>query len=353
MSFFKTKSLAEQVAEHLKEELGRGRWSGVMPGRDRLALEFGVSAASVQGGLEILRQEGLLVAQGVGRRHRIMAPQRALGTSLRITILLYEATNSKLDYIMDLQHQLNEAGFSSSVAPKSLMELGMKVERVAGMVGQVETDAWVVVAGSRPVLEWFAARSVPTLALFGRLRHVLLAAAGPEKVPACREAVRRLAGLGHRRIVMLAHEGRRKPGPGFVERAYLDELEACGIMTGPYNLPDWDDHPEGLGRCIAALFQHTPPTALIVQTPYIFHAVERHLARMGLVAPEHLSLICTDWDESFDWCRPSIAHISYDSRPWVRRIVRWAHNVAQGKDDRRRSLTKARFVEGGTIGPAP
>ena len=41
MSLLKTRSMAEQVAEYLKEELGRGRWSGVMPGRDRLAMEFG------------------------------------------------------------------------------------------------------------------------------------------------------------------------------------------------------------------------------------------------------------------------------------------------------------------------
>jgi hypothetical protein len=33
--------------------------------------------------------------------------------------------------------------------------------------------------------------------------------------------------------------------------------------------------------------------------------------------------------------------------------LRWAANIAQGKDDRRQYLPKARFVPGGTIGPAP
>jgi hypothetical protein len=44
--------------------------------------------------------------------------------------------------------------------------------------------------------------------------------------------------------------------------------------------------------------------------------------------------------------------IRWDYRPVVRRVVRWAANVSHGKDDRRQTLTKAEFVEGGTIGPA-
>ena len=38
-------------------------------------------------------------------------------------------------------------------------------------------------------------------------------------------------------------------------------------------------------------------------------------------------------------------------RPVVRRVVRWVNNVARGKNDRRQTLTKAEFVEGGAIGP--
>jgi len=36
----------------------------------------------------------------------------------------------------------------------------------------------------------------------------------------------------------------------------------------------------------------------------------------------------------------------------VRRIVRWAENVARGKSDIRQVLTPARFVDGGTVGRA-
>ena len=37
----------------------------------------------------------------------------------------------------------------------------------------------------------------------------------------------------------------------------------------------------------------------------------------------------------------------------ARRLVRWAYNIARGKDDRRQTLIKAELVEGGTVGRAP
>jgi DNA-binding LacI/PurR family transcriptional regulator len=130
-------------------------------------------------------------------------------------------------------------------------------------------------------------------------------------------------------------------------------MEALGIPTGNYNLPDWRESAEGFHQFLEERFQHTPPTALIIQEAPTFIAAMQHLAQGGIVAPRDVSLICDDPDPAFAWCRPSVAHIRWDSRRWARRIVRWVDNVARGKDDRRQSFTKARLVEGGTIGPAP
>ena len=150
---------------------------------------------------------------------------------------------------------------------------------------------------------------------------------------------------------MVAREERRKPYPGLMERTFLDELEAFGIATGAYNLPDWEDCPDGLHDRIDSLFRYTPPTALIIGEVPIYIAVERHLARLGLLTPRDVSLVCLDPNPFMIWSRPVVSHISWDSGPMIRRIVGWANNVARGKDDRRQSFTKAEFVEGGTIGP--
>ena len=55
----------------------------------------------------------------------------------------------------------------------------------------------------------------------------------------------------------------------------------------------------------------------------------------------------------FTWAKPSIAHIRWDHRQVVRRVLRWTNNIARGRNDRRQSFTKAEFVGGGTVGPVP
>jgi DNA-binding LacI/PurR family transcriptional regulator len=255
-------------------------------------------------------------------------------------------------YLVDLRHQLTEAGHTATFARKTICELGMDAGRVARLVEETEADAWVVVAGPREVLLWFAARPAPAFAMFGRSFNVPLASTSPSKREALHEVVDRLVSLGHRRIVMIAREDRRKPEPGFFERLYLEKLESCGIPTSAYNLPDWGDRPEELQRILNSLFNLTPPTALIIADVVLFFAVQQHLSRLGIHAPEHVSLVCTDASPSFDWCRPTIAHIDWDFVPLVKRVVNWANSVSCGKDDRRKSGTKARFVIGGTIGSA-
>jgi len=270
---------------------------------------------------------------------------------LRVAILDYEPLALTEGYIFELLHLLEEAGHAAFLAGKSLQELGMDVRRIARLVAGTEADAWIVCAGSRGVLEWFAAQPVPAFALFGRRRSVPLASTGPDHLPASLAAVRRLLELGHRRIVMVVRQERRADGPGKIERAVLDEMEAHGIRTGPYHLPDWEDSREGFHRMLDELFRVTPPTALILGEAFLFTAAQMYLAQRGIMVPKHVSLVCSAPDPTFAWCVPTITHIRYDIRLVLRRVVRWANNVACGKDDRRNSFTMAEFVNGGTIGP--
>ncbi len=160
-----------------------------------------------------------------------------------------------------------------------------------------------------------------------------------------------LIAQGHHRIVMLTRSQRTGSGPGINERVFLDLLEAGGIPISPYNLPVWENTREGFHHQLSSLFQLTPPTALIVQEAVLFATVRQFLANQGIRVPEDISIICADPNPNFDWQEPTIAHISWDSGPWVRRIGRWAENISQGKDDRRQALSKAVFIPGGTVGP--
>ena len=337
-------TITEQVAAHLREELSRGRWTGLMPGRDRLVAELGVNGRMIEKALVLLEQEGLLQSQGAGRRRRITAAQKH-APAMRVTLILYEPDDALNRYIFELRHQLQASGHELHFAPLSLVELKHDPKRVARMVREHPSEAWIIQAGSRPVLEWFAKSSVRCFALFGRMQGLAIAGTGPDLLPALRQAIQNLTEKEHRSIVLLTREERRKPSLGMIEQVFLEELEKAGIPTGPYNLPDWVETDEGLRDCLEALFRVTPPSALLISDWILFLAVQNFIAMRKNPAMKPVALICTDSHPSFKWCAPGIAHIHWDHKPMVRRIVRWAGNITRGKDDRRQGLTMAKFIE--------
>lgn len=349
-------TLTQQVAAHLHDQIRRGRWSAGMPGRHELAKELGISDQTAEAALSQLEAEGLLEAQGAGRRRRVVPPKGAgglAGTLLRVAILVGEPADQRHDYIVKIKHQLAEAGHSAFFTSWFMPELGIDVSSIANRLKRTEADAWIVVSAARPLLEWFVGHEVPVFALFGRRRGLAVAGVGPDKPPMIAKATRRLIELGHRRIALITLRAQRLPNPGASMRTFLQELTAHGIEPASYHLPDWEEDIDSFHGCLEGLFRHTPPTALIVDEAGFFFGTMQFLLNRRLRVPEDVSLICTDADPHFNWCRPPISHIAWDTAPLVRRTVRWANNLAHGKPDTRQTLTKAEFIEGGTIGPAP
>jgi len=321
---FRVLSASAQVARHVREGIHSGVWRGTLPGENRLVAELGVGRDTVKASLQMLEDEGLLRSLGQGRRREIVARPPGKPQGHRIILLLAEAMNVAEPISMDIAHSLRGAGHKVDYAAKTLRQMRNHPAQVSRLLAQTKTDAWMVFFAPRSVLEWFEGQRVPCLAVAGR-----------------------------HRIVLIVREMRSKPGPGAPEQAFLDELKAQGIRSGAYNLPDWNDDAHGLRHLLESLFRTTPPSALLVSTPELFNAVQIQLARWGLNAPEDFSLICTDYHNEFQWRLPAISHLAWDSRPLVRRVVKWADNVRLGREDRRKTYTKTEFVEGGTIGSVP
>jgi DNA-binding LacI/PurR family transcriptional regulator len=352
MQPFTSLSVVDQLVAHLRGAITRGELGDRMPGIRRLAGMLGVSSNTVAAALERLASEDFLKPQGHGRRSRIVLPDEFARSAFRVTLLPYERADIQLDYVVGIRRRLEEEGYDVQIAEKSLVDMRLNVSRIARMAGRTETDAWVVFSATYEILEWFAMHSTPTFALFGRFRKLPLAARGLDKVPAFRAAIRCLAELGHRRIVLLQPKHNREPSPALLVRESLEEMAANGIKTGPYNMPDWEQSPAGLRRCLDSLFAVTAPTAIIFDRPNELIGAQIYLAHKKIFAPRDISLVCDD-DPAFEWCEPSISCIQWQSRSWVRHVVRWVDHVAHGKDDRRQRFTKAKFVERGSIGPAP
>ena len=347
---FRPDSHVDQVAAHLRDLLQQGRWIERMPGALKLEHEIGASHTIIDRALRQLEKEGVLENQGPGRRRRIVT-RSAHTAKLKVRVLGYDDVLSP--DLNQLISQLQLAGHEASLASKTLRELDMDPGKVKRFVHSNTAHAWVVVAGSRSLLEWFAGQAVPAFGLYGRSKGVDIATAGPRKLPAIGQLVKRLTELGHRRVVAILRREHRESPLGPVAQCILDQLNCLDIPTGDYNLPDWDETPEDLQRMLGSLFKHTPPTALLVDEPAVFLAVRDHLARKGIHAPQQVSLSCLDQLPAFHWQRPAITHIAWDLNRLISHVVRWTNQVAKGKNLRRLKLVDSELVDGETIGPAP
>ena len=349
---FYPQSVVRQLAEHLREEIRSGGVDGSMPGVAQLVRRLGVGTKTVVEAMEMLKREGWLEAGGERRRSRIRATEGGKKNGLQVRILLYEESDAHTPLIVQLGHSLEQRGHQLSHASKTLRGLGFDVKRVERMVRKEDADAWVVQAGSRVVLEWFAGRSVPAFALFGSQYGLPMASVATLKSPAVAEALGKLVELGHRRIVMMSRAEGRVPAIGLFQQRFLESLERLGIPTSRYNLPDWEDTAQGFHHCLDELFRVTPPTALYLSESSLFFAAQQYLLHKGLAVPRDISLVAADEHPAFEWFQPTVSHIRDDSQRWVPRMVQWVDNVAHGVEDRRETLIRSEFVEGGTIGPA-
>jgi DNA-binding transcriptional regulator YhcF (GntR family) len=354
MKSFRIRNASEQVADFLRGQIQEGEIGDWMPGESRLASELSAGRSVVSTALKQLEREGWIRSDGRGKRRRVCEEvERNRRGSLKVSILPYDRLDRVSPDTMELLSRLHAAGISADFAGKSLHDLGMEVERVARFVERNPADAWVTCSASRPVNEWFAGRPQPVLAMFGRIKGIPMAGAFPIMIPGMLDCVRSLLELGHQRIVMFTRRERREPQLSRPERSFLEALEGAGIKTGDFNLPDWVESPEGLLERIDQLFRVRPPTALIFQEADLLHAARYHLALGGVLVPRDVSMVFLGNDSSLAWCRPRVSHVEWDHEAVVRRVVRWAIRISNGKRDLEQSGTRARYVQGETVGPPP
>ena len=346
-------SITEQVVEHLRSGIASGRWTQTLPGRNQLAKELGVNPKTIEAAMQTLEQSRMILSQGAGRKRLINPKLSHSPRAMRIAILNFDHTTDRnIDYMVECFHSLIEAGHSAYYTARSLTDLRFDLGKIARMVEENKADAWIILGGTRDVLQWFAGRAEPCFAIFGEHIGLPMASFGPNKAPAFSAATKTLLDYGHQRIVLLCRRARRKPTVNRSVGTFVEVMQKAGIPCSDYNLPDWEESNAGFQRCLDSLFRLTPPTAMIVDEASYLIATFQFLLRRGITVPGDVSLVCTDGDPAFANCEPPVASMSWETEPLKRRILQWAKNISQGKTDHRSITTPATFINGGTIGPA-
>jgi DNA-binding LacI/PurR family transcriptional regulator len=351
--------LVEQTVTHLREGILTGRWIDQLPGVDPLSLQLMVSKGIVRVALGQLETVGLLQECGSGRRRKIVKERvrEAERRPLRFGIMLYEPfeddEGQMVKILLGIRHAIEVAGHVCIFSDRSLTQLNGNLSRISRLVKAVDADAWIVLAASREVLEWFIAQPFPVYAYGGRFHDLPVACSTTLIGPAIEAAVSSLLDLGHRRIVMLAPTSLRQPTPIPSLARYLALLEERGIPAATdYNLPHFEDTAEGLQKCLSALFQVTPPTALLMFSASHYAAAYPFFARYGLQVPRDVSVLCMVMEPAFRMCQPTVAHFQMPVKEHVACMARWVNGVAKMRPSKRQVFIDAVYVPGGTVGPA-
>ncbi len=352
-----THSVIEQAMEHLREGFRSGYWCGRLPGVRVLARELGVSKDTVEVALRRLESEGSIRSGGPGRSREVATSRvdhksdRILRVGIMLSAPLEEINLSSQQVMLGLIRSIEHLGHVCFFARKSMRELGDKVPRVSKMVETAKADAWVVYAAPREVLEWFSSCSTPVL-VFGGVSHGLTVASNHTDLgDVLLVAVRALTSLGHRRIVAISPDSWRLPEPSKTSQAFMKAMKDCGHQPTAYNLPGWENTPEGLERLLESLFLITPPTALLFVEPAYYVAALGFLSLKGLRIPQDISVLSMTTSLFFELMPKHPAHFKWPVEQHIKRIVRWVGTVASGGEDRDQVTIAATFDPGETIGP--
>ncbi len=348
-------SLAEQTAAQLRADLLSGRWGHKLPGVLRLAQECAVSRQTLRAALRLLETEGLLAAGGRGRSRHVAPPDRATpNRQLRIGLLLREhladEDPDQQTLILEILRAMEAQGHTCFIARKSLHELKDELPRILRQFEETQADGWIVLAGSAELLRWCSTSPLPCLALGGACLGLPLASVGSLSLPAYLEAARHLVRLGHRRIVLLAPRHWQHPKNNFL-KYFQAELASHGIAPSDYNAPLWDESPQGLEALLTEMFRMTPPTAFLLLKSKWTVGLLSFLARRNLRVPEDVSITSWSCDAQLAWHLPALSHFSTNQNLLVRRISRWAADLAKGQRDLESVTIPVKFIPAQTVAP--
>ncbi|WP_338288974.1 substrate-binding domain-containing protein [Luteolibacter sp. LG18] len=348
-------SISESTAEVIKTGLQARRWP-TLPGERHLAAQLGVSRATVRNALALLTEQGHLSSPSQGLKRSVRSlPSVASADSLRVDLLLgrdyHTMDRGDHRFLAMLGEAISRGGHVLAHDQPDLAAVRRKHRGLGRFMNERGADARIVYLGVWEDLDWFSRQDVPVLALGGRSLGIEIDSVGIDSSLALREAMQVLTGRGHRRIALLCERFvREAPTPGRMARAFTEELAAVSVTASPYNLPAWDETPEGLQTVLEELFRITPPTAIIVNNALALSGLLSFCNRRGLRIPEHLSVLVMESSAEIEWFRPKLGMLGGMSiTDLVAGVMEWLDNPSRQDRAPGQKLLPSYFIEGESI----
>ncbi|WP_035605863.1 substrate-binding domain-containing protein [Haloferula sp. BvORR071] len=352
--------LAQSTADAIHAQIKAGRWQDRLPGARRLAEESGVSQPTVLTALSLLAEQGVITG-GNRQAYRIIAVPANTGPVTppedprRVIILTHvdvgelpATARHGIDAIRALLIrrkwvvEIRSFDFVHAKRPRRAWDHLVPLDPRIPLIG---------VFGRPPLAQW-AARHGMRIAFFGGIRTELeVPMVAVKSSLLVQEAVARLTGLGHSRIVMPLCE---RP-PSFrtsLQHAMREQLEAAGTSFVPsYHTPDSDYMtPEVLWRILEGVFSRARPTALVFLDWKEMVTATCLLSKLGLRVPQDISLILLNEQMEADWFIPKLTCFRFPVRRMATILADWVDGKPSSSAGPLAPMG-AQFDPGATIAP--
>jgi len=351
-------SLPAQVADHLKMEIVRGRWSGYLPGERSLALTLRVSRRTLTSALAQLQQAGVIQAEPA-RGHRIVRdPEASVSGEVRQIGLL---TSSPLDrmrpgttlWVNDLQALLGEAGLRLSFFNGSKHFVQKPNRSLAKLVAENQQACWILAGSTEPLQRWFATQKIPAVVVGTCHGEIVLPDVDLDFRAMGRHVAGRLAAFRHRKAVLF-----QTNAPGYFtsetecERGFKEVLQKSG---GEPQVVYHERNRDSLARLLKRMFsagEHA--TALVVINSLDYLTATSFLTQKGLRVPTDVSVIARNDDAFMTALLPEPTRYHASPHVLARRIFKLVMQVVAGQapiEPHVRIMPE--FVAGESLGVAP
>jgi LacI family transcriptional regulator len=335
---FKRSSVVAQVADTIRTEIVKGGWVEWIPSERRLSQTLHVSRNTCRAALRTLYKEGLLIPViGSGIRVNRSAvpgdvsaplPQASVGLIIPDSVNRLRPVSSLL--IEDLREQLFDQKVGLHIYSSPAYYRARPHTALRKLVDNTRHSCWVLVLSHLSLQAWFASREIPCVVSGSVYPDIRLPSVDYDHRSVCRHAVGKLISLGHRRIVLLSPRwgaaGDLESEVGFLEGANASasgEVQARIVYLA--------DDRQSIVNVVRRLCAANPqPTALIVANSYCYITVVTALARLGLLVPRDISIICREDDQFLCYIEPEPARYISNCSVIAKKIMSVIRTLLQG-----------------------
>ncbi|MFN0075026.1 MAG: substrate-binding domain-containing protein [Prosthecobacter sp.] len=347
-------SLPLDVAAFLRERLLRGDWARVLPGETELARELQVGRNTIRAALAVLEKDGL-IRTASGKRREVVGKVKKLRRSMeKVAVMLlpvpwHTLAPSTLLWMDALRARLQGAGWQLQLVVDAAAFRRAPAATLESLVSRHPSAVWILFRSTAAMQHWFEKRQVCTVVAGSCHPGVSLPQVDMDFRATSRHAAARLAGLGHRRLAVLA------PAVSFAG----DDESLAGFREGAgdafVQVHQCNDSKASVIKALRVILTDAQsPTAIFAFQGAHAATALTYLSQQGVSVPAQMSLLSRDHEPFLAHLVPEPARYERQPEVFAKKLAHLVTALGDGVPPKKaQHLLMPTFVRGETLGGAP